>query len=456
VFSEGSVAYAARQPGNSAFKKALDQAQTTLHISPRYFKPLKAFYRQRGYRPAWFGRRELSATGRTIFGALTQIHHHGLDPLDFPLPASASQNPQPLDDIKLSFSVIRYAEQVRAGRLSPGNIVAEHDLKANHPDLLILLKELASSDSPLILLNHLPPPHTQYGLLKTNLKRLRQQRPVLMRQSARVDRPLRLAATAKIYRLENLIIANMERWRWLPRDLGKRHIWINLPSYNVLIRNNGKTEFTTKGIIGRLEAPTPLISSRIKNIIVNPFWHIPASIVARDILPKLKIDPVAFLRSNSIKVLRRGGRLMDPAKINWAKVTNPRTYRFRQSPGSKNALGRLKILFPNRHAIYLHDTNEPELFTANQRAFSHGCVRLADPLGFADNIAAHDKHLQSQMPATLIGKREHWLKYKADMPVHLVYFTAVVEPSGHIIILPDIYQYDTKITRWFRDKHKNS
>ena len=166
--------------------------------------------------------------------------------------------------------------------------------------------------------------------------------------------------------------------------------------------------------------------------------------MASDILPKLQANNIEYLQTQSIKVMRRGGRIIDPEKIDWTKITNPRTYRFRQSPGKKNALGKLKILFPNSHSIYLHDTDEPELFKSEARAYSHGCVRLANPVGFADAIASYDDHLQSQMPGTLIGPRERWLKYKASMPVHLVYFTAEIDASGKMKTYPDIYRYDEK------------
>ncbi len=437
-------------------KAALEKARLPLGMGHRYFRALDGFYRGRSYRPVWTGARGFSANGKIVLKLLRHVSEDGLDPKDYPLPDISARHPGVLDDIKLSFSLVRYGEQVRAGRVSPDKIVAEHDLKANHPDLVKLLKDVTGGKDPASLLQKLAPPHKQYQLLKKQLKKLRARQALQGRQPAQMEWSLQRADFRKLRKEENLIIANMERWRWVPRDLGRRHVWINLPSFKVLVRNEGKTEFSTDGVIGRRDAPTPLISSRIKNIIVNPFWHIPASVVARDILPRLKKNAVAYLQEQSIKILRRGGRLVDPAKVNWAKIVNPRTFRFRQSPGKKNALGRMKILFPNSHAIYLHDTNEPELFLRKSRAFSHGCVRLADPVGFADMIAGFDRHLVSQMPGTLIGKREHWLKYKAEMPVHLVYFTAVIDRKGKLVTLPDVYHYDEKIIQAFAGVPQNT
>ncbi len=448
--------HAGNRQNRAGLKTVLKQARISLGIGTRYFKTLDRFYRSRNYRHAWSNSYGLTESGWIVLGKLKLVYEHGLDPADFPLPKHTGTKPTHLDDIRISFSLIRYAEQVQAGRLSPNMIVAEVDLKPVHPDLLALLNSVVKSKDPSELMEKLPPKHKQYKLLKKKLAAVRENQHLLVRTSASMGGHLLLAAKNKLDALQSRLIANMERWRWLPRELGNRHIWINLPTYKVEIINNGKPEFVTRGIIGRKDAPTPLITSKIKNIIVNPFWHLPASVVARDILPKLGSDPVAYLKSRSIKVLRRGGRIVDPAGIDWAKITNPRTYRFRQSPGPKNALGRMKILFPNSHAIYLHDTNEPELFSSKQRALSHGCVRLSDPVEFADAIAGYDNHLESQMPGTLIGKRERWLKYKAHMPVHLVYFTAQIDRTGKLVTYPDIYHYDDKITRLFKQVGENS
>ena len=427
----------------------LAKARTALNIGSKYFKTLENFYAARAYKKVWINTSGLSSNGAKLLTRLRLAHQDGLDQSDFELPLTNLKNGSFQDDIKISFALIRYAEQVQAGRLAPSKIVSQFDLKPQHPDLAALLKQVSRSNNPTPILDKLPPPHKQYGLLKAHLAQLRSNASLAYSGTAALDYPLRLALQNIAINKQALIIANMDRWRWLPRQLGERHVWVNLPSYSLQIMEEGKTTFTTKGIVGKKEKPTPLISSKIKNIIVNPFWHIPASIVASDILPKLQANNTEYLQTQSIKVMRRGGRIIDPAKINWTKITNPRTYRFRQSPGEKNALGKLKILFPNSHSIFLHDTDEPELFKGDARAYSHGCIRLADPIGFADAIASYDDHLQSQMPSTLIGPRERWLKYKANLPVHLVYFTAEIDPTGTLRTYPDIYRYDEKTSAIF-------
>ncbi len=433
----------------SSLKKTLGRARHELAIGTRYFKALDRFHRSRNYRPAWIKPDGFSNNGKIVLGVLARLREDGLNPADFPLPGTDGASPALMDDIKLSFSLVRYGEHVQAGRLSPEKIVAETDLQTNRPDFASLLNKAADGKNPLKLLHNLPPPHQQYHRLKLQLMSVLRRADVLLDASAQIDQRLSTAALALLQAKRQLITANMERWRWVPRDLGPRHVWINLPSYKVQVKQGAITAFETDGIIGRTSAPTPLISSTIKNIIINPFWHIPASIVARDILPNLKTDAAAFLATRSIKVLRRGGRVLDPANINWTKITNPRSYRFRQSPGSENALGRLKILFPNSHAIYLHDTNEPELFGFASRAFSHGCIRLADPVKFADAIAKYDSHLHTQMPGSLLANRNHWLKFRAKLPVHLVYFTAEVDADGRLVTFPDVYGYDSRIISLF-------
>ena len=428
----------------------LAKARTALNISSRYFTALEKFYAARAYKMVWINSSGISNTGTILLKRLGQAHLDGLDQSNYNLPIAELKNGNFQDDVKISFALIRYAEQVQAGRLSPARIVSQFDLKPQHPDLTALLKQVSSSKDPGPVLDRLPPQHKQYGLLKARLAQIRSNVNLALPGSAVLDFPLRLAVKNIALNKQYLIIANMERWRWIPRQLGERHVWVNLPSYKLHIKERGKTTFTTKGIVGRKEKPTPLISSKIKNIIVNPFWHIPASVVASDILPKLQANNIEYLQTRSIKVMRRGGRIIDPEKIDWTKITNPRTYRFRQSPGKMNALGKLKILFPNSHSIYLHDTDEPELFKSKARAYSHGCVRLANPVGFADAIASYDDHLQSQMPGTLLGPRERWLKYKANMPVHLVYFTAEIDASGKMKTYPDIYSYDEKTIAIFK------
>ncbi len=434
----------------------LAKARTALNIGSRYFKALRKFYAARSYKKAWIIPSGISHTGSLLLTRMGQVHLDGLDQSDYKLPVAELKNGNFQDDVKISYALIRYAEQVQAGRLSPSQIVSQFDLKPQHPDLAALLKQVSKSKNPGPILDKLPPPHKQYGLLKAQLALLRKSTNLPIPGAVALDIPLRLAVKSIALNKQNLIIVNMERWRWIPRQLGERHVWVNLPSYKLHIKEDEKITFTTKGIVGRKDKPTPLISSKIKNIIVNPFWHIPASVVASDILPKLQANNVEYLQTQSIKVLRRGGRILDPAKIDWSKITNPRTYRFRQSPGKKNALGKLKILFPNSHSIYLHDTDEPELFKDEARAYSHGCVRLANPVGFADAIASYDDHLQSQMPGTLIGPRERWLKYKASMPVHLVYFTAEIDASGKLKTYPDIYSYDQKTIAIFEGQTPSS
>ena len=422
----------------------LAKARTALNIGSRYFKALKKFYAARSYKKAWIIPSGANNTGSILLTRLGEAHLDGLDQSNYKLPVADLKGGSFQDDVKISYALIRYAEQVQAGRLSPAQIVSQFDLKPQHPDLAALLKQVSNSKNPGPILDTLPPPHKQYGLLKARLALLRSNVNLVLPGASALDFPLRLAAKNIALNKQNLIIANMERWRWIPRQLGEKHVWVNLPSYQLHIKEDGETTFTTKGIVGRKDKPTPLISSKIKNIIVNPFWHIPASVVASDILPKLQANNIDYLKTQSIKVMRRGGRIIDPEKIDWTKISNPRTYRFRQSPGKKNALGKLKILFPNSHSIYLHDTDEPELFKSKARAYSHGCVRLANPVGFADAIASYDDHLQSQMPGTLIGPRERWLKYKATLPVHLVYFTAEIDATGKMKTYPDIYSYDEK------------
>ncbi len=437
-----SPAFAKRNiTADVSIKKALVNARTRFGISKKYYTALEKFYRARRYKKAWIMEKGLSQTGKTVVERLRLAKEDGLNQRDFPLPELSGNKPASIDDIMVSFSLIRYGEQVQAGRISPDKVVEEFDLETNRPDFVALLKSVVKSADPVAVIDQLPPPHSQYQQLKSLLK--------ATRETPKSEGTNQLA-------LENQIIANMERWRWMPRDLGDKYVWVNLPTFSTQIKEGGKTTFTTKSIIGKADHPTPLISSRIKNIVLNPFWNIPSSIVGDEILPKLKAEGVSYLDSRDIKVLKRRGRVLDPEKIDWSKVNNPRSYRFRQSPGDKNALGRLKVLLPNSYAIFLHDTNEPELFDRDNRAISYGCIRLAEPVEFANTIASFDKKLQTRMPGTLLGAREYWLKYSAKLPVYMAYFTVVIDSDGQLVSYPDIYGYDQKTTAIFAKTDSNS
>lgn len=227
---------------------------------------------------------------------------------------------------------------------------------------------------------------------------------------------------------ERLLMAlriNMERWRWFPHDLGDRHALVNVPEQNVKIVEGGKVVHTTAGIIGKPESPTPVFSDTMRYIVVNPSWYVPPSIVKNEILPALARDP-GYAARRGYEIIREG-----------------KTVRVRQPPGESNALGRVKFMFPNDLAIYLHDTPNRSLFRQSKRALSHGCVRVDNPLLLAEKVLGNG-WTQARLER-LMGGKERSIRLEEPLPIHLTYFTLRVEGNGKIVTSPDVYGYDARL-----------
>jgi murein L,D-transpeptidase YcbB/YkuD len=222
------------------------------------------------------------------------------------------------------------------------------------------------------------------------------------------------------------IVANMERWRWLPQDLGSRHIEVNLPEYALRVVENGKVIHQARVIVGKPETPTPIFSNRMQMVIVNPYWHIPPSIMKNEILPKLAADP-NYATDRGYEVVYRGNSIS-----------------VRQPPGERNALGFIKFLFPNQHSVYLHDTPTRGLFARQERAFSHGCVRVDQPFKLGEIVLGADGYDEQRL-RKMIGSGERTIKLKQELPIHLTYFTLFVDEAGRLQRREDLYGYDGKV-----------
>lgn len=247
----------------------------------------------------------------------------------------------------------------------------------------------------------------------------------------------------------DLLVA-MERWRWLPDDLDEgqsRHIWVNLPKYSAeIVDRDGATIFETRVVIGKTdpEMQTPEFSDRMEYVVANPRWNVPRSITVKEYLPRLKQNPNA---AGHLDIVNNAGKIIPRSQIDFSRYTEANfPYRMRQKPSDDNALGIVKFLFPNPWNIYLHDTPSKGLFGASQRAFSHGCVRVGDPVDLARVLLSE----QSSDPAAtfaavLKGGQERYLTLKPSIPIHLVYFTTLPDASGRLRKYPDIYDRDPAV-----------
>jgi murein L,D-transpeptidase YcbB/YkuD len=246
-------------------------------------------------------------------------------------------------------------------------------------------------------------------------------------------------------RLQSVIVA-MERERWMNRERGKRHILVNIPDFTAKVIDNGKVTFQTRSVVGanRDDRPTPEFSDVMEFMVINPSWYVPRSIVTKEYLPALKRNPNAV---RHIEITDSRGRKVNRGAVNFAAYTE-KTFPFamRQPPSRGNALGLVKFMFPNRHNIYLHDTPAKNLFAREVRAYSHGCVRLADPFDFAYTLLAkQQRNPQEYFKSVLDTKKETRVDLNNPVPVHLIYRTAFTTPKGKTQYRRDIYGRDKRI-----------
>ena len=242
---------------------------------------------------------------------------------------------------------------------------------------------------------------------------------------------------------------NLERWRWLPADLGARHIEVNIPGFDVKVVESGRTVREHRAVVGRLYRQTPMFSGLMTYLVLSPYWHVPPTIAAVDKLPDIKADP-GIIAAQRMSLLSQGdNRPVDPASIDWATITGPefnRLYRLRQDPGPTNALGRVKFMFPNRHNVYLHDTPSRELFDRSSRGFSSGCIRIDDATGLAEYLLADQPEwTRSRIDETVAAGVERTVRLIAGIPVHLLYWTAWADTDGTMHFRDDIYGRDRTV-----------
>ena len=249
-------------------------------------------------------------------------------------------------------------------------------------------------------------------------------------------------------RILQLAVA-MERWRWLPRDLGSEFAWVNVPQLTVEVVEAGETTLIVRAIVGHSSRPTPSMASEIRQIVFNPSWYVPHSIATRDLLPKLKKDP-AFAERNGFQVISGRGddqRAVDPASINWSAMSaSELSYRFVQKPGEGNSLGRVKFVFDNSFDIYLHDTPAKGLFALRTRTFSSGCVRLEQADSLADYLLAnYYESGETSMAQWLESSRSRAVNLSQRLPIYIVYITSWVDEAGVVNFRRDLYGRDVMV-----------
>jgi murein L,D-transpeptidase YcbB/YkuD len=242
---------------------------------------------------------------------------------------------------------------------------------------------------------------------------------------------------------------NLERWRWLPRSLGERYILVNVPEYHLEVREGAQVPLSMRVVVGKRDTPTPIFDDEMTHVVFSPYWNVPPDIAQGETLPEMLKDP-GFLTRMNMEIVDSSGKTVDASALDVETLAN---YRFRQRPGAENALGLVKFVFPNQHNVYLHDTPTDSLFARPSRSFSHGCVRLEQPLALAQYVLRDQSEwTKERIEQAMQSGDERTVKLRRSLPVYLVYWTARVTGDGVVQFRNDVYGIDAQQTALLADR----
>nr|WP_232295750.1 L,D-transpeptidase family protein [Pseudorhodobacter aquimaris] len=488
----------------SAFRKSVAEAAAD-------DQAIAGFYHDSGYAPIWTGP-EHEARRMALVAALSNAGVHGLPVARYDVAgliaaakAARTEGDRGRLDVRMTRALLDYARDVQTGALVPAKVLNEIKHQVPVRDRRANLEAFAAS-GPVAFLKSLPPRTQAYAQLMRAKYELEQRSdwgpkigaqslkpgatgPAVMQLRDRLvalgylprsvtasyDAAIQKAVqafqtdmgleadgvagagtikqlnTSPQERLKSVIVA-MERERWMNIDRGPRHIWVNLTDFTAKIVDHGRVTFTTRSVIGALNADrqSPEFSDEMEYLVINPTWNIPRSITTKEYLPMMQRNPNAV---GHLNVVDSRGRVVPRSSINFGAYS-ARTfpYSMKQPPSSSNALGLVKFMFPNVYNIYLHDTPSKSLFNREVRAFSHGCIRLSDPFDFAYALlAAQADDPVGLFQSYLKSGRETNVSLEVPVPVHLVYFTAYPSASGRMEYRRDVYGRDAAIFRALTD-----
>ena len=474
---DAAIAEQLRELGNGKFDRIIG--------SEKDRTPIEAFYSSRNYAPLWIADGKPNARATAAIGYLRHVDGDGLDPADYPVPTFAMLSaPADLADaeIKLTAAVVTYARHASVGRVHWSRVSGDIEYSTPAAEPGDVLAAIAGASDVATALDSYEPQTPGYRALKAKLDDMRagkidKSRPPIASgpvlkvgiQDERVpvlrerfgiaaadgttyDKTLAeavkkfqqqhdLAATgtlgaatldalngrAQPDHVTDIIIANMERWRWMPHRFPDTYVIVNLPDFTLRVIHDGKQVWTTRIVIGKPEMPTPIMTADMKYITVNPTWNVPPSIVHHEYLPALAQDPT---------VLARMGLRVDYGRDG---------VHIWQPPGDKNALGRIRFNFPNKFLVYQHDTPDKYMFALDKRAFSHGCMRVQDPAHYAEvllSLVRPDDGYTEERIKKMFGPNETDIQFPTFIPVNLTYQTAFVDEAGKLEFRDDIYGRD--------------
>ncbi|MBM1688195.1 L,D-transpeptidase family protein [Sulfitobacter geojensis] len=487
----------------TAFKQAIAEAAAQ-------DDDIAAFYRANGYSPIWTGAGDVDRNRRAeLLRAIRSVASHGLpvarydpDGLMKTLASVRTARDRGMAEVEMSRVFLKYARDIQTGMLTPKAIDPAMVREIPYRERGSYLSGLAEA-KPAAFFRALPPTSMEYNALikeKVAMERLLlsggwgatvpakslkpgdsgnavialRNRLIAMEYLERTntreydadmqaavqqfqiahglndDGVAGVATMNQINvgvekRLQSVLVA-LERERWFNTERGKRHILVNLPDFSAKIIDDDKLTFYTRSVIGanRDDRPTPEFSDTMTHMVVNPSWYVPRSIVTKEYLPALKRN---YNAASHIEITDRRGRKINRAAVNFSQFTERNfPYAMRQPPSKSNALGLVKFMFPNKYNIYLHDTPAKSLFSRDVRAFSHGCVRLAQPFEFAyELLSKQEADPKGHFQSILRSRSETKVVLDTPVPVHLIYRTAVTNARGHTEYRADVYGRDAKI-----------
>ena len=469
---------------NDVVKERLDALLRDAQRNPvlkREREQLLSFYAARNFAPLWLENGAWSDKARGAHARLEKADEDALTITANLIPKLREpMNERVEDEIALSLAAITYARQASGSRVDPKLVHKDITEKPKIPDIATILGALADKSDGDAALQDFNPPHADYKALRAELSKLRaaparaglrlsygpvikpgmkDARVPLLRKhfglettgdaliydEALVDAvkqlqtqhgqsalgeigPRTLAALSVSSKdTINDVMANMERWRWRSRHISDHRIEVNVPDYQLRLIEGGAEIHRARVIVGAVKTPTPIFSNKMQFIEVNPYWNVPDSIVEQEMLPKLKEDP-DYLKKLGYEVQEWRGKL-----------------HVRQPPGERNALGHIKFMFPNQHAVYLHDTPTRHLFSTPVRAYSHGCVRLDQPFRFAEIILGKENGWSEQKVRSLIGGKNETIPLPKHIDIHIGYFTTFMDQDGKLNLRDDIYGHSRRV-----------
>lgn len=461
---------------------------------------VSAFYKARQNQPIWFTPDGThNAAYNVAIDVLKNVDKDGLNPIDYKI--ADEKEPWITQELQLTRTFLTYILDVRMGRLAPqstANLVKVSSEKPKHIEMLLAavskpgnykaLQAMAPTELPdYLALRTLLATYKKMAA-STTLPKLTSAQPLkpgarhpdilsvrqILTQFGDFHQPAEnetsevydnaLLSAVKTFQARhtlepdgviggrtkdvlnwsleeriNKIIANMERLRWLPENLGKRYIHANISGYEVSAVEEGKVVIRMPAIVGKVATKTPLFFAQMKEVIVNPSWSVPPGIMSRDKLPKLQNDP-GYARRAGFTVYDASGSPVDPESVDWSSEGH--SYHLRQSPGAHNALGRIKLNIENPYTIYMHGTPEQQLFNKTSRGFSSGCIRLQDPVTMASWTLKGTKWGESDIQSMIQSGTTKTLPLPEKIPVYLTYLTVWVKEDGAVYFSDDHYKMD--------------